>query len=121
MAWPNVYQHRVSPFELIDKTRPGKRGILVFFLVDPDNRMKYDTLNVPAQQRDWWLEEVSLNPFLVSKLPRELRDLIFEWVDDPMPLQVAKEHRQRSMEERKFIHVNYNHEIFEREFSLCEH
>ena len=121
LAWPNLYQHRVSSFELIDKSKPGKRGILVFFLIDPDTPMQYDTGNVPPQQRDWWLEEIKHDPTLTGKLPTEIRDLIFEWVDDPMPLDVAREHRRESMEERKFLRDNTNEMIFEREFSLCEH
>ena len=121
MAWPNIFQHRVSPFELLDKTKPGKRGILVFFLVDPDNPMGYDSQNVLPQQRDWWLEKVDRVPTLSTKLPKEVRDIIFDWVDDPMPLKVAREYRQRSMDERKFIVDNQNEQIYEREFSLCEH
>lgn len=121
LAWPNIFQHRVSPFELVDKTKPGKRGILVFWLVNPDIPMKYDTSNVPPQQRDWWLDEVEQNPVLVSQLPQELRDLIFEYVDDPMPVEIAKEHRLKSMEERKYIQDEHSEEQFEREFSLCEH
>jgi hypothetical protein len=116
-----MFQHRVSPFELMDKSKPGKRGILAFWLVNPDIPMKYDTSNVPPQQRDWWLEEVEQNATLVSKLPPELRDLIFEYVDDPMPLEMAKQHRLNSMEERKYIQDEHNEERFEREFQLCEH
>ena len=83
--------------------------------------MKYDTENVPPQQRKWWLEEVEQDPTLAAKLPTEIRDMVFDWVDDPMPLEVAKEHRQKSMDERKYIRENDNEFIFEREFSLCEH
>ena len=110
----------MSSFKLLDETKPGKRGILVFWLVDPDYPMDYDTSNVPPQQRDWWLEEVDQNPTLTSKLPPELRDLIYEFVDDPMPLEKAKEHRLKSMTERKFIRDEHNTE-FEREVFLCEH
>jgi len=83
--------------------------------------MLYDTGNVPPQQKNWWLEEVDKNAVLVRKLPPELRDLVFDWVDDPMPLEEAKVHRQKSMDERKFIMNNVNEIVFEREFSLCEH
>ncbi|KAJ7693239.1 hypothetical protein B0H17DRAFT_933169, partial [Mycena rosella] len=33
LAWPNLFQHRVSPFRLVDTSRPGHRKILAFFLV----------------------------------------------------------------------------------------
>lgn len=35
IVFPNIYQHRVAPFELLNKTKPGFRKTLVFFLVDP--------------------------------------------------------------------------------------
>ena len=83
--------------------------------------MQYDTENVPPQQREWWLEQVECDPTLTLKLPKELRDMVFDWVDDPMPLDVAREHRKESMAERKYFRDATNEDIFEREFSLCEH
>ncbi|KAJ7302345.1 hypothetical protein DFH08DRAFT_977921 [Mycena albidolilacea] len=35
LAWPNLFQHCVSPFELADRAKPGHRKIFAFFLVDP--------------------------------------------------------------------------------------
>lgn len=49
IAFPNVYQHRVEPFSLIDKDKPGYRKILVFFLVDPTKSI-LSTVSVPPQQ-----------------------------------------------------------------------
>ncbi|KZV97535.1 hypothetical protein EXIGLDRAFT_832794 [Exidia glandulosa HHB12029] len=34
IAFPNIFQHRVAPFSLLDKTKPGHRKILALFLVD---------------------------------------------------------------------------------------
>src|SRR3984957_8553925 len=52
LAFPNVYQRQVSPFELVDKTKPGHRKILVFFLVNPQVVDSVpSTLNVPPQQK----------------------------------------------------------------------
>jgi len=93
----------------------------VFFLINPDTPMQYDTENVPPQQKNWWLEEVDRDPTLATKLPAEIRDIVFDWVDDPMPFDVACEHRNESMAERKYFRDNTNEAIFEREFSLCEH
>ena len=33
IAFTNIYKHCVSPFKLVDPSRPGHRKILVFFLV----------------------------------------------------------------------------------------
>ncbi|CAK5263957.1 unnamed protein product [Mycena citricolor] len=46
IAFPNVYHHRVSPFKLIDASKPGVRRILVFFLVDPTRRIPSATTSV---------------------------------------------------------------------------
>ena len=35
LVFPNNLQHCVSDFELVDKTKPGVRSILVFFLINP--------------------------------------------------------------------------------------
>ncbi|KAJ4357142.1 uncharacterized protein N0V89_001717 [Didymosphaeria variabile] len=58
LAFPNVFQHRVSPFSLADKTRPGHRRFIALWLVDPHQRI-ISTANVPPQQQDWWLSSVS--------------------------------------------------------------
>lgn len=39
LIFPNFLQHKVDEFELIDKSKPGHRNILVFFLIDPRERI----------------------------------------------------------------------------------
>ncbi|MEU9998605.1 DUF4246 domain-containing protein [Streptomyces sp. NPDC050848] len=94
LAFPNVLQHRVSPFRLTDPTRPGHRKILAFFLVDPSEAI-VSTSDVPPQQ---------------------------PWADtSTMTLEQAKNYREQLMQERKFFVDEHNEQIYEREFSLCEH
>ncbi|EIN04957.1 hypothetical protein PUNSTDRAFT_75484, partial [Punctularia strigosozonata HHB-11173 SS5] len=52
VAFPNIYQHRVGDFELIDRTKPGYRKILVFFLVDPTVTVP-SASTIPVQRKDW--------------------------------------------------------------------
>ncbi|CAF5081644.1 unnamed protein product, partial [Rotaria sp. Silwood1] len=52
LVFPNIYQHRVAPFQLKDPTQSGQRKILVLFLVDPTARI-LSTANVPPQQSHW--------------------------------------------------------------------
>ncbi|MDT6985344.1 DUF4246 domain-containing protein [Streptomyces lusitanus] len=94
LAFPNVLQHRVSPFRLQDPTRPGHRKILAFFLVDP-SRTIVSTSDVPPQQP--WAETST------------------------MTLEEAKAYREELMRERKFFVDEHNEQLYEREFSLCEH
>lgn len=53
LAFPNTLQHKVEPFELVDKSRPGHRRFLALWLVDPHYRI-CSTRNVPPQQESWW-------------------------------------------------------------------
>ncbi|MFE3861437.1 DUF4246 domain-containing protein [Streptomyces goshikiensis] len=94
LAFPNVLQHRVGSFRLTDTTRPGHRKILAFFLVHPSEGI-VSTSDVPPQQ---------------------------PWSDtSTMTLEQAKEHREQLMRERKFFVAEHNDQLYEREFSLCEH
>ncbi|GAA1535829.1 hypothetical protein GCM10009730_51270 [Streptomyces albidochromogenes] len=94
LAFPNVLQHRVDAFRLADPTRPGHRKILAFFLVDPTQRI-VSTSDVPPQQP--WSETTT------------------------MTLEQAKTYREELMQERKFFVDEHNEQLYEREFSLCEH
>ncbi|MBB4899180.1 DUF4246 domain-containing protein [Streptomyces griseomycini] len=94
LAFPNILQHRVGSFRLMDPTRPGHRKILAFFLVDPSEKI-VSTSDVPPQQ---------------------------PWSDtSTMTLEQAKEYREQLMQERKFFVDEHNEQLYEREFSLCEH
>ncbi|MGP3987117.1 DUF4246 domain-containing protein [Streptomyces sp. 3N207] len=94
LAFPNILQHRVGPFRLADPTRPGHRKILAFFLVDPSKQI-VSTSDIPPQQ---------------------------PWSDtSTMTLEQAKGYREQLMHERKFFVDEQNEQLFEREFSLCEH
>ncbi|KAF2677947.1 hypothetical protein K458DRAFT_446684 [Lentithecium fluviatile CBS 122367] len=80
LAFPNVFQHRVSPFQLVDPTKPGHRRFIALWLVDPTRRI-ISTANVPPQQQKWWLESVlgstaESRHAALSKLPPEILNLI---------------------------------------------
>lgn len=94
LAFPNVLQHRVGSFRLSDPTRPGYRKILAFFLVDPSKKI-VSTSDVPPQQ-----------PWSGTST---------------MTLEQANSYREQLMRERKFFVDEHNEQLYEREFSLCEH
>ena len=52
-AFPNIYQHLVSPFRLADGMRAGHRKILAFLLVDSDITIPSATTVGP--QQDAWM------------------------------------------------------------------
>ena len=101
LVFPNCYQHRVEPFELENKHKAGVRRILVFFLVDPTNYI-VSTAHIAPQQREWYPPGRPDPPGTMS-------------------YKDALAYREELMAERQaFTKVN-NEEVFQREFSLCEH
>ncbi|KAG0257337.1 hypothetical protein BG011_004011 [Mortierella polycephala] len=119
IAFPNIYQHQVQPFELEDPTKPGSRCILVYFLIDPE-RPVLSTTRVPPQQKDWALPQGLLQE-VARKMPPEIFAQIDKLVDWPIDLEEAKMHREKLMKERKYFVKSMNETVFERPFSLCEH
>ena len=80
LAFPNVFQHRVSDFKLADPTKPGHRRFIALWLVDPFTRI-ISTGNVPPQQADWWAEKALgaiKSQSGSSTLPPELAQLLLE-------------------------------------------
>ncbi|MGW4631603.1 DUF4246 domain-containing protein [Nocardia sp. NPDC004415] len=94
LAFPNILQHRVAPFQLADPTRPGHRKILAFFLIDPTTPIT-STTDIPPQQP--WSPTIT------------------------MTRAEAEAFREELMKERKYFVDEHNEDLYEREFSLCEH
>ena len=123
IAFPNLYQHSVEPFELEDKTRPGHRKILVYFLVDPFQRV-LSTADVPPQQRSWVSHQYDspLHAILgVVGIPEDVIAYLFEFLDYPLSRADAEDIRAKLMEERSRYVDEVTEQVFERPFSLCEH
>lgn len=120
VAFPNLYQHQVQPFHLEDPTKPGHRKILVFFLVDPVQKVPSAT-DVAPQQREW-VEEALRSAGATSaltKLPVEILTMISEENDGTMSRLEAEEYREELMDERTvFVEEN---DFFGMEFNMCEH
>ncbi|KAK4046574.1 hypothetical protein OIV83_005944 [Microbotryomycetes sp. JL201] len=122
IAFPNIYQHCVSPFELQDKSKPGHRKILVFFLVDPLKRIP-STSDVPPQQLEWVSSELDkprIKADTLPSLPAELWSQALK-ATDMMSLDEAKKVREELMRERQALVKQNDQIIFQRPFSLCEH
>jgi len=101
VAFPNLYQHQVQPFRLEDPTKRGHRKILVFFLVDPTQKVPSAT-DVAPQQREWVTEAMyqagQNSPF--SKLPFELLTMISSENEGAMTRSEAEKYREELMSER---------------------
>ncbi|KAI0643491.1 hypothetical protein C8Q79DRAFT_915558 [Trametes meyenii] len=120
VSFPNVYQHHVDSFELADKSKPGYRKILCFFLVDPLERI-LSTTDVPPQQADWSMKEMVRAPGL-QDLPVELFDMIAGYVQEgAISREEAERHREELMKERVNFVAEHNEQVYEMEFNMCEH
>ena len=122
LTFPNILQHQVQPFSLVDQTKPGHRKILALFLVDPHVKV-LSTANVPCQQRDWWREHIEELGTGLDRLPLELRDVVFDGVRDDFPIspEEAKDLRLKLMDERKAFVIRHDKAFNAPDFSLCEH
>ncbi|RPD53848.1 hypothetical protein L226DRAFT_563700 [Lentinus tigrinus ALCF2SS1-7] len=120
VAFPNTYQHHVDAFELADKSKPGHRKILCFFLVNPETEI-LSTTHVPPQQAEWSMDELEKAPAMKS-LPVELFDMVTGYVKaGVMTREKAEEHRAALMKERSKFVVEQNEKVYELEFNMCEH
>lgn len=109
LTFPNILQHQVQPFRLVDPNKPGHRKIIALFLVDPNIRV-ISTANVPPQRADWRGEEVQRQEQALDKAD-----------DFPLTMEEAKGLRLELMAERSAF-VELQNEMFTAEqFSLCEH
>jgi hypothetical protein len=123
LTFPNLYQHHVAPFELADKSKPGHRKILCFFLVDPTNATTITTARVPPQQASWWCEILGTSG--PAQLPPEIIQAVADVAEWPLSLNKAKEIRKELMSERTPPKEpgpgDYSEHPHLRTFSLCEH
>ncbi|OMJ20735.1 hypothetical protein AYI70_g3922 [Smittium culicis] len=102
IAYPNIYKHKLSPFELIDDTKPGHCKLLYFFLVDPSKRIISSAI-VPPQQKSWFCTELNKSQNKVNSLPYEISQLIFNKLNWPMSSAIANDHRVKLINERNAL------------------
>lgn len=115
IAFPNIYQHLVSPFRLADTTKPGHRKILVFFLVDPSIRIP-SASDVAPQQMSWFRRAVS-GTVLWDRLPTELQDVIIAHTG-LMTEEEANAYRLDLMQERTAFVDVVDKQRFGTEFNM---
>lgn len=112
VIFPNMFQHKVQPFELMDKTKKGYRKILCFFVVDPYNKAVRSTADVIPQQNEWY-QDSSLQDLFPKVLGENFK---------PQSLEEAKTVREQLMSERSASADDDDDDLaFTRLFSLCEH
>ncbi|KAL1410416.1 hypothetical protein Q8F55_004427 [Vanrija albida] len=116
LAFPNVLQHCVEPFELADKSKPGHRKIVALFLVDPDTPV-VSTANIPPQQSHWGTSGAALG----SRMPIELQNMVDAHIECPYGWDEARKLREQLMEERSRLEEVGDKLLEQHKFNLCEH
>lgn len=108
LTYPNILQHRVSPFSLADPSKPGHHKILALFLVDPDQRI-ISSANVPPQQANWEQKWKVVKDYLSQKLPPELLEMVRKKVQSQsLTASEARHYRLELMEERSTRNEEHN-------------
>ncbi len=101
VAFPNVLEHRINPFRLVDPAKPGRYRWLTLYLVDPHYRV-CSTRNVPPQQHNWWAGAISHKLATAAGLSQEIIDQIIQDTDSwPMGMDEAQWHREQLVKERR--------------------
>lgn len=103
VTFPNVLEHRINRFKLVNPLVPGHYRAVKLYLVDPHYRI-CSTRNVPPQQHHWWAQEVTTKVFYKNTaLPQELIDEVIKGTEDwPMGLQEATQHRFEMIKEHRW-------------------
>ncbi|KAJ6589078.1 hypothetical protein B0H19DRAFT_1102820 [Mycena capillaripes] len=127
LAWPNLFQHRVSEFKLADPSRPGHRKILAIFLIDPTRCRIVSATDIPPQQAEWAADAFEeacarATQSVLGDFPRELRDLVKDrFPKTVMTLKEAEAYRLELMKERTASAEDHTQKVYGSWFNMCEH
>ncbi|KAK7061191.1 hypothetical protein R3P38DRAFT_2828031 [Favolaschia claudopus] len=125
LAWPNIYQHCVSPFRLADPTKPGHRKILAIFLVDPSIDPIPSATDIPPQQAEWAhdaLDEARHNEgSTFSRLPPELLNLVSDRLPDTFMSRVEAEAYRLALMKERTAFVGVHGKELKHSYNMCEH
>ena len=111
VIFPSTVQHRLTHFELKDKSKPAYFRALVFYLVDPNLRI-ISTANIPPQRLDWTLDIKEDNAHLKANMASLALDNKDKKGPMPMSLTEALELRYKFLEEMTEF-TNYQRVAFE--------
>ncbi|KAF5384857.1 hypothetical protein D9615_001043 [Tricholomella constricta] len=103
LVFPNLYQHRLTPFALSDPSRPGRLVAVRFWLVDPEIRPVVSTAVVAPQQEAWVRD--ALGRALGEKLPVELVEQVMGEVEGLMGVTEAEEYARAFRAVREMFRV----------------
>ncbi|KAF8702912.1 hypothetical protein RHS03_06324, partial [Rhizoctonia solani] len=122
-AVPTPYQHRASPFELADKSRPEHRKIVALPLVDSALQRPSATV-VPLQQKEWRVLPIATNLILKAafgKFSPKTIDRINTFAGGFMTQTEAEAYRLELMDGRKAFMGEKDEKFMMVPFHMCMH
>ncbi|KAG9047234.1 hypothetical protein FS837_002756 [Tulasnella sp. UAMH 9824] len=120
IAFPNIYQSQMAPFELLDQSKSGYRRFLALYLVDPECTIP-STTNIAPQQADWIREAIGMPGTLFARLPTEILDMIVDAAQVGGMIETqdeAERHRLEAIEERETCVAHQNEHYFEKRLNF---
>lgn len=111
IMYPSTVQHRLTKFELKDKSKKGYSRSLVFYLVDPNIRI-ISTANIPPQRLDWTLDAKVEEGDLAAAMGKLALDNKEKKGAMPMSLNEALKDRVEALNEIVEF-MRYQHVAFE--------
>ncbi|SGY88902.1 BQ5605_C134g13387 [Microbotryum silenes-dioicae] len=103
LTFPNVYQHRTGRFSLRDKTKPGHRKLVAFFLVDPTQRITSTTTSRRSSETTWDRSFTNYDRAMTR---------IVDLTEGLMKPREAKSHRNKMEAERNTMLNAYSRKVF---------
>lgn len=110
VAFPNIYQHRHSPFRLHNPSNKGHQRLVAFYLVDPEIQPVVSTSRVPPQQKGWI--KAAIEESIDDRFPAELIEQIVDKVEGKMGWDAAVDFRQQMLEEREHFWIQNDNNYF---------
>ncbi|KIO22372.1 hypothetical protein M407DRAFT_28091 [Tulasnella calospora MUT 4182] len=122
IAFPNIYQHQVSPFALVDPTKSGHRKTMALLLVDPEHRIP-STSEIPPQQEHWAQAAMATSEAssAFKLLPPEIRQMVARSTEGFMSEAEAKDYRLSLTDERTAFVGVQDKKWFCTIYNFCEH
>lgn len=111
VMYPSTVQHRLTKFELKDKSKKGHSRALVFYLVDPNIRI-ISTANIPPQRLDWTLDAKADDRNLTESMAQLALENKEKKGSMPMSLNEALASRVHTLQEWVEF-MRYQHVAFE--------
>jgi hypothetical protein len=111
IAFPYYYEHRISEFELVDKTKKGHLKLLEFHLVNHSSPI-ISTASVPPQQKNWVGDIYKI--ILQDIFPTDIIENIFSYLSCTMHIHEANDFKINLTDERRVMYQIYDQILYER-------